>query len=72
MVVSCAIIMGRDHRDAFLPAAGGTEAMRGEAVPPDPCDAFSTLSVPEVGPRRSHEAFFQGTILFKEEILGFP
>ena len=46
--------------------------MRGEAVPPDPCDAFSTLSVPEVGPRRSHEAFFQGVILFKEETPGFP
>lgn len=71
MVVSYAII-GREHRDAFLLAVGETEAMRGEVVPPDPCDSFSTLSVPEVGPRRSHEAFFQGVILFKEETPGFP
>lgn len=49
MVVSCAIIMGRDHRDAFLPAAGGTEAMRGEVVPPDLRDAFGSLSVPRGG-----------------------
>ena len=48
MVVSYAII-GREHRDAFLLAVGETEAMRGEVVPPEPCDTFSTLSVPEVG-----------------------
>ena len=30
MAVSYAIIMGREHRDIFLPALGGTEAMRGE------------------------------------------
>lgn len=49
MAVSYAIIMGREHRDVFLPALGGTEAMRGEVVPPDLCDAFGSLSVPSGG-----------------------
>lgn len=71
MVVSYAII-GREHTGAFLLAVGETEAMRGEVVPLDLCDTFNAFSIPEVGLRRSHEAFFQGMILFKEETPGFP
>lgn len=48
MVVSYAII-GREYRDVFLLAVGETEAMRGEVVPPDLCDAFGSLSVPRGG-----------------------